>query len=170
MRGLVMTIHIDYETTINLEFDPEELIHEVATVALDYEECPYETEINIILTDNSSIQEINKEYREIDSPTDVLSFPFIEYKIPSDFSKVEQDQADCFHPDSGELMLGDIIISMDKVHSQATEYGHSVKRELGFLIVHSILHLCGYDHMEEEERKVMEAHQDDILRQINLQR
>ncbi|HCL03701.1 MAG TPA: rRNA maturation RNase YbeY [Lachnoclostridium phytofermentans] len=165
-----MTIHIEKETELNFDFNEEILIKEVIEAALDYEECPYETEINVVLTNNEEIKEINKEYREIDAPTDVLSFPMVEFGEPSDFDHVEEEQEDCFHPDSGELMLGDIIVSVDKVISQAKEFGHSEKRELGFLIAHSMLHLCGYDHMEEEEREIMEERQRAILDRIHLSR
>lgn len=165
-----MTIHIEKETEVSFDFDEELLIKEVIEAALDYEECPYETEINVVLTNNEEIKVINKEYREIDAPTDVLSFPMVEFDEPSDFNHVEEEQEDCFHPDSGELMLGDIIVSVDKVISQAKEFGHSEKRELGFLIAHSMLHLCGYDHMEEEEREKMEERQRAILDLIHLTR
>lgn len=165
-----MTIHIEKETEVNFDFEEEQLIKEVIEAALDYEECPYETEINVVLTNNDEIKAINKEYREIDAPTDVLSFPMVEFINPSDFDHVEEEQEDCFHPDTGELMLGDIIVSVDKVRSQAKEFGHSEKRELGFLIAHSMLHLCGYDHMEEEEREIMEERQRAILDLIQLSR
>jgi len=168
--GVNMTIHIEKETELNFDFNEEILIKEVIEAALDYEECPYETEINVVLTNNEEIKEINKEYREIDAPTDVLSFPMVEFGEPSDFDHVEEEQEDCFHPDSGELMLGDIIVSVDKVISQAKEFGHSEKRELGFLIAHSMLHLCGYDHMEEGEREIMEERQRAILDRIHLSR
>jgi len=168
--GVNMTIHIEKETELNFDFNEEILIKEVIEAALDYEECPYETEINVVLTNNEEIKEINKEYREIDAPTDVLSFPMVEFGEPSDFDHVEEEQEDCFHPDSGELMLGDIIVSVDKGISQAKEFGHSEKRELGFLIAHSMLHLCGYDHMEEEEREIMEERQRAILDRIHLSR
>ena len=165
-----MTIHIEKETEVQFDFEEEVLIREVIEAALDYEECPYEAEINVILTNNDEIREINKEYREIDAPTDVLSFPMVEFINPSDFDHVEEEQEECFHPDSGELILGDIIVSVDKVRSQAKEFGHSEKRELGFLIAHSMLHLCGYDHMEEEERELMEERQRAILDRIQLSR
>lgn len=115
------------------------------------------------MTDNDAIQEINREYREIDAPTDVLSFPMIEYEKESDFSHVEDSVEDYFNPESGELILGDIIISVEKVIEQAEKYGHSRERELAFLIAHSMLHLCGYDHMVDEEREVMEQKQREIL-------
>lgn len=117
----------------------------------------------MILTDNQAIQEINREHRQIDAPTDVLSFPMVDYEAPSDFDHVEDAVEDYFNPETGELMLGDIVISVDKVEEQAEKYGHSQTRELAFLVAHSMLHLCGYDHMEEEERLLMEARQNEIL-------
>ena len=101
---------------------------------------PFEAEINLTLTDNDGIHAINKEYRDIDAPTDVLSFPMLSYESAGDFSKLEDDYDDNFNPDTGEIMLGDIIISVDKVKEQAKSYGHSEKREYAFLILHSMLH------------------------------
>ncbi len=165
-----MTFHIEHEVEINLGFDIDSLIKKVIEATLDYENCPYEVEINVVLTDNDAIQEINREQRQIDAPTDVLSFPMAYYETPSDFDHLEEEQEDCFHPETGELMLGDIIISLEKVISQAKEYGHSTMRELGFLIAHSMLHLCGYDHMEEDERNVMEEKQREIMNIVELKR
>lgn len=165
-----MTFHIEHEVEIDLGFDIDSLIKKVIEATLDYENCPYEVEINVVLTDNAAIQEINREQRQIDAPTDVLSFPMAYYETPSDFDHLEEEQEDCFHPETGELMLGDIIISLEKVISQAKEYGHSTMRELGFLIAHSMLHLCGYDHMEEDERNVMEEKQREIMNIVELKR
>ena len=158
-----MTVNIDYEADKKLDFDYEKIIREVINGALDFEECPYETEVNVVLTTNDEIAMINRDYRDLFKPTDVLSFPMLEYDTPSDFEHVEEDFADCFNPETGELMLGDIMISVDKVEEQAEKYGHSTTRELAFLVAHSMLHLCGYDHMEDEERLVMEAKQNEIL-------
>ena len=158
-----MTINIDCETEDKLELPYEEIIRNVVLSSLEYENCPYEAEVNVVLTDNEEIHKLNLEYRGIDRPTDVLSFPMLEYDTPSDFSHVEEDYEDCFNPETGELMLGDIILSVDKVREQAESYGHSETRELAFLVAHSMLHLCGYDHMEEEERLLMEERQRAIL-------
>ena len=158
-----MTVTIEYEAEKKLSLPYEEIIREIVEASLDYEECPYEAEVNVILTDNPSIQEINREHRQIDDPTDVLSFPLVDYGRPADFSHVEEQAEDYFNPETGELMLGDIVISVDKVEEQAEKYGHSQRRELAFLVAHSMLHLCGYDHMEEEERLDMEARQRAIL-------
>ena len=158
-----MTVTIEYEAEKKLSLPYEEIIREIVEASLDYEECPYEAEVNVILTDNPSIQEINRGHRQIDAPTDVLSFPLVDYGRPADFSHVEEQAEDYFNPETGELMLGDIVISVDKVEEQAEKYGHSQRRELAFLVAHSMLHLCGYDHMEEEERLDMEARQRAIL-------
>ena len=90
--------------------------------ALDYAECPYEAEINLLLTENQEIHEMNLEQRGIDRPTDVLSFPMIEYDAPGDFSVIDEETGDAFNPETGELMLGDIVISKEKVLSQAEEF------------------------------------------------
>ena len=158
-----MTITIEYEAEKQLDLPYEEIIRDVVNESLDYEKCPYEAEVNVILTDNQAIQEINREHRQIDAPTDVLSFPMVDYEAPSDFDHVEDAVEDYFNPETGELMLGDIVISVDKVEEQAEKYGHSQTRELAFLVAHSMLHLCGYDHMEEEERLLMEARQNESL-------
>ena len=159
-----MTINIEYETDNKLEIPYETIIHEVVEESLDYENCPYESEVNVLITGNEEICQINQEFRTIDRPTDVLSFPMVEFETPSDFSFLEEASAfDCFNPESGELLLGDIVISVDKVLEQAEKYGHSQTREFAFLVAHSMLHLCGYDHMEEEERLLMERKQEEIL-------
>jgi probable rRNA maturation factor len=158
-----MTVTVEYEAEKKLDLPWEAIIKEIVEASLDYEKCPYEAEVSVILTDNEAIQEINREQRGIDSPTDVLSFPLVDYERPSDFDHVEDAVEDYFNPETGELMLGDIVISVDKVEEQAQKYGHSQKRELAFLVAHSMLHLCGYDHMEDEERLEMEQRQREIL-------
>ncbi len=165
-----MTITIEYETEKQLGIDYERIIREIIEEALEYEGCPYEAEISVLITDNEEIRSINREYRQIDRPTDVLSFPMLEYETPSDFSKTEEEFCDCFNPESGELMLGDIILSADKIEEQAETYGHSKERELAFLVAHSMLHLFGYDHMEEEERLIMEQKQEEILQKKGYKR
>lgn len=165
-----MTINIEYETEKEAGVDYEKIIQDIIPASLDHEECPYEAEINVILTDNEAIHEINLEQRQIDAPTDVLSFPLIEYERESDFDHVEDYVEDYFNPDTGELMMGDIVISVEKVIEQAEKYGHSRERELAFLIAHSMLHLCGYDHMDDEERERMEARQREILDEAGYHR
>ena len=123
-----------------------------------------------MLTDDETIHQINKEQRDIDRATDVLSFPMTDYVTEGDFAFLEEEGADCFHPETGELLLGDIVISGDKVLQQAESYGHSPLREYAFLIVHSLLHLVGYDHMEEQEAKRMEKKQADVLESMGITR
>ncbi len=158
-----MTINIEYEAEKKLDLPYEEIIREVVTAALDYEKGPYEAEVNVLLTDDQEIHRINQEFRGIDRATDVLSFPMGDYETPSDFERLEEVAEDYFNLETGELLLGDIVISVDKVEEQAEKYGHSQARELAFLTAHSMLHLCGYDHMEEDERLVMEKKQEEIL-------
>ena len=165
-----MTITIERESDIPLPFSEQEVAEAVISETLDYEDCPYEVQVNIILTNNDEIQQINLEQRGIDAPTDVLSFPMIEYAYPSDFTVLEADGMDSFDPDTGELILGDIVISVDKVIEQAEKYNHGVKREYAFLIAHSMLHLSGYDHMVDEEREEMEAKQREILEMVQISR
>lgn len=165
-----MSLNIEKEIDVIFDFDEEKLAREVVSFAIEHENFPYEAEVNLTLTDNDGIHEINKQYRGIDAPTDVLSFPMLSYTIAGDFSALEQDYEDNFNPDTGEIMLGDIIISVDRVREQAKTYGHSERREYAFLIVHSMLHLFGYDHMTEEEAAVMEAKQHQILDAMHISR
>ena len=165
-----MTINFEKEVNTNFDFDCEALAKDVITFTIDHEEFPYEAEVNLTLVDNEEIHTINREYRNIDRPTDVLSFPMLSYEAAGDFSKLEDDYDDNFNPDTGEILLGDIVISVDKVAEQAGIYGHSQKREYAFLIVHSMLHLFGYDHMTPEEAADMEAKQRQILDEMNITR
>ena len=157
-----MTILFEEETEVPFAFDYESLAEQVITAACDAEECPYEAEVNLTLVDNEQIHEINRMHRGIDRPTDVLSFPMLEFyngEWPEDFN-----------PDTGELLLGDIVLSVEKVSEQAVAYGHSEIREYAFLILHSMLHLFGYDHETEEERADMEARQRAILDTLGITR
>ena len=165
-----MTIFVENETDYIFPFDPIETASLVAGEVLEEENCPYETEINILITDNEGIRMYNREYRNIDRETDVLSFPNVPFELPSDFSVAEEMEADCFQPDSGELILGDIILSCDRILEQAERFGHSIRREYAFLIAHSMLHLCGYDHMEPDEASVMEEKQNHVLDRLGITR
>jgi len=167
-----MTFYVESDEGIDdsFPFEPEEIARQVAEAVLETEQCPYECQVSVLLTDNAGIREYNRQYREIDRETDVLSFPNLEFASPADFSGVEENSADCCDPDSGELILGDIILSVDRIRSQAEEYGHSTLREFAFLVAHSMLHLCGYDHMEPEEAQVMEAKQEAVLERLGIRR
>ena len=143
-----MTFYVESETEKTLPFDVEEVASKVIVETLDSENCPYEVSVKVLLTDNEEIHAMNHQYRGIDRPTDVLSFPNVDYSSPADFTGIEYTIEDYFDPENGELCLGDIVISIEKVYEQAEEYGHSSLREYAFLIAHSRLHLLGYDHME----------------------
>lgn len=165
-----MTSYVENETEVEMPFDMQEILDKIMDAVMEMEACPYETTVNLLLTDNAGIREYNKNYRELDQETDVLSFPNICFERAGDFGQVEKQEADCFDPDSGELILGDIILSADRVLSQAQEYGHSVLREFAFLTAHSMFHLCGYDHMEKQEAAVMEQKQEAVLKQLGIAR
>ena len=165
-----MSLFVENETEETFDFDIEQIVDLVSKEVLEEENCPYETQINVLLTDNAGIREFNKEYRNIDRETDVLSFPNLDFETPAAFEIDEDREADYFDPETGELILGDIIISVDRVKEQAESYGHSRKREFAFLVAHSMLHLCGYDHMEEAEAAVMEAKQEAVLQKLGITR
>lgn len=166
-----MSIQIEKETKQDLELNYENIVAEIVNEAMDYMNCPYEIELNVILTDNEGIHQVNLEQRGIDAPTDVLSFPMLEYEKAGDFSFLEKDEEIYnFNADTGELILGDIVISLEKVRDQAREYQHSERREFAFLLAHSMMHLFGFDHMEEEERIEMERMQEEILNNKNYRR
>lgn len=165
-----MTFYVENETDRNLPFSAEETVREVCEAVLEEEGCPYEVQVNVVLTDNEGIHEMNRQTRGIDRPTDVLSFPNVDFEKEGVFDIDEDSEADYFDPDTGELILGDIMISVDKVEEQAESYGHSSRREFAFLVAHSMLHLCGYDHMEESEAKVMEQKQEEILEGLGITR
>ena len=164
-----MTLQIDYETDREIGIEYEELAKKVVQKVLDMEGCPYDAQVNLVLTDNEEIQRVNTEFREIAAPTDVLSFTMIPFETPADYAIVEEDES-YFDLDTDELLLGDIMISVDKVFAQAEEYGHSVTREFCFLVAHSMLHLLGYDHMTPEEAVVMENKQRTALDELGITR
>ncbi|MBQ7563588.1 MAG: rRNA maturation RNase YbeY [Lachnospiraceae bacterium] len=164
-----MTAVIEKETDISFDFDYEALFPKIVAAVTEAEACPYEVSVSLFLTGNEEIKELNRMNRGIDSVTDVLSFPLAVYPAPSDFSELEKDP-DNFDPDTGELLLGDIVLSADQVLLQAESYGHSPKREYAFLIVHSLLHLFGYDHIEDRDRKLMEGRQEEIMRILAIPR
>ncbi len=165
-----MTFYVENETEKELPFSAEEILSAVMEGVLTVEGCPYEASVNLLLTDGAGIREYNKNFRQTDAETDVLSFPNLDFSKPGDFSGAESCEADCFDPDSGELLLGDIILNLERVESQAEEYGHSTKREFAFLLAHSLYHLCGYDHMEEGEAHLMEEKQEAVLRSLGITR
>ena len=155
-----MTVLIDNRSDFDLTEEYRKLFNDVVAESLSYEEFDTKSEISISIVDNNEIQEINRQYREIDAPTDVLSFPLLTFE--------EGEQADVNEND--EILLGDIIISIDKAREQAQEYGHGLRRELAFLTAHSMLHLLGYDHIDEQEQKDMFERQERILENLVIRR
>ena len=151
-----MRLFLEDEGALDLKLPYEELATKVADAVLDYEKCPYEAQVELLLTMNEEIRQMNLEFRGIDRAPDVLSY------LDTDDSS--------FDPETGELMLGNIVISKERAKEQAEEYGHSVEREFAFLIAHSMLHLLGYDHMEDEERLVMEKKQREVLEMLGITR
>lgn len=164
-----MTIYFETECEADFDFDYEKIAKDVINTAIDHMGFPFEAEVSVTITDDEGIQTINKEFRQIDSPTDVLSFPMIEYKNVGDFSEIEEND-DLFNPESGEVILGDIVLNVQRIYKQAEEYGHSILREYAFLIAHSMLHLFGFDHMTEAEASVMEQKQREILNILGISR
>ena len=134
------------------------LIRRSVIAALDYEGYSNDCEISVTLTDNEGIHALNNQYRGIDAPTDVLSFPLVEYESTEE------------PPVDEATMLGDIVISLERAEEQAEEFGHSFEREVAFLTVHSMLHLLGYDHVNSEaEDEEMRARQRDIMKTLGLE-
>jgi len=131
---------------VELTKELENLLEKVTNKALNEKNVRQEGEVSFALVDNDYIQQLNKQYRSKDKPTDVLSFPM-----------------DSLASGEAYVVLGDIIISLEKAVEQAADYGHSLDRELAFLTVHGVLHLLGYDHEDEQEREEMEKEQENIL-------
>ena len=155
MNSLDINILWEVEEEKNIE----SLINTVVKKALEMQNVTADVELSVVITDNDNIQKINKEFRNKDMPTDVLSFPGYE---PEDIDVVKNAE---------ELMvIGDIIISKEKVIEQAKEYENTFEREFAYLLVHGVLHLLGYDHMEEDEKAVMRKNEEMILAELNLSR
>ena len=165
-----MTLNFEAEVNVPFDFDVEALAGEVINFTLEHEDFPYEPEVNLTLVDNEGIHAINKEFREIDRPTDVYHFQCFPNEMQEIFQNWKMIMMIILTRIPEKLCLGDIVISVDKVLEQAESYGHTTKREYAFLIVHSMLHLFGYDHMTLEEAAVMEAKQKQILDEMNITR
>ena len=163
-----MSVLIWDETKYAFGFDLEEQAKMVVQQCLVEEGFPVAAEINLTIVHQDEMQEINREQREIDQVTDVLSFPMLEFEEAGLFS--EEQLRNNLNYDTDEIMLGDIIICCEKVEEQAKEYGHSILREFSFLVAHSMLHLMGYDHMTPEEEKVMFLKQEKVLTDLEITR
>ena len=152
----------------------EELIKDIESIvdfALKEEVVLVKYELSILLVDNETIKEINRKHRYIDRETDVLSFPLLDYPKGKVFKNLYSNyEFDKTYLDGEELVLGDIVISLEKALEQSVDYGHSFKREVLYLIIHSILHLLGYDHMEDNEKVFMREREEFILGEFNIKR
>ena len=150
-----------------VEFTPEleSIVQSAVMATMEVLECQdTDCEVSVLLTDNEGIQAINRETRDIDAPTDVLSFPILEF---DDDGVMIEESGDY---DGDLLLLGDIVISLERAKAQAEEYGHSLEREVGFLTAHSTLHLMGFDHQGEEDTPVMQAHERAVMEKLGLTR
>ena len=156
---MVLTIDILDETE-QVTAEQQELVTKLLEFAAMQEKVTEGSEVSVTFVDNERIHEINKEYRQKDAPTDVISFAMEEMGEGEIEIKGSDEPA----------VLGDIIISIDRTKEQAEEYGHSYERELGFLAIHGFLHLLGYDHMNEEDEKVMFSRQKELLENYGLAR
>ena len=165
-----MQIDLEWEVKGETEIPYKKIAEEIIEEAVEYLHCPYDISVSVLFIEDAEMHRINLENRGIDKSTDVLSFPLLNLDAPAHFTEEMEKDPGNFDPDSGELLLGDIIINWDRVLSQAREYGHSPERELAFLIAHSLLHLFSFDHLEEEERKQMEEKQEDILQNRGYRR
>lgn len=164
-----MNIIFSEEVNIDFSFDYKEICNDTVKAALDVLSFPYECEISVTITDDNGIQEMNREFRGIDAPTDVLSFPLINFDLNIPYENLTVNSDDV-NPDTDEIMLGDIVLNIDRIKKQALEYAHSEKREYSFLICHSMLHLLGYDHIEENDRLIMEDKQKEIMERLGITR
>ena len=164
------TLYTECETAFSLDFTT--IANAVADVFFKRFPCPYDVQLSLYVVEDETIRQANKDMRGIDKVTDVLSFPNLPFDPEhiNDFELIEDDDADVFDPESGELIYGEIMICASRVFSQAEEYGHSPEREFAFLTAHSLLHLTGFDHMEEEDRIRMESMQEDILGEAGYER
>lgn len=159
------------QINIELSKENEEILREIIDYTLKDEKVIIDYEISVIFIDNNMIKELNLEYRNIDKETDVLSFPMLEYTPKKVYKDLYIDFSftdDYF--DDGKLILGDIALSLEKAEEQSKEYGHSFIREVCYLTIHSVLHLLGYDHMEEDEKLMMRNREEEILEKFNIKR
>ncbi len=146
-------------------------LEEIIEFALKEEEVDIECEVSLVFVDNNEIKDINNDTRKINKETDVLSFPMLEYEDKKVFKEVYKNYK--FSPsdfDGDKLVLGDIVLSLEKALEQSMEFNHSYEREASYLVVHSVLHLLGYDHMNDEEKQVMRKREEEILTKLNINR
>lgn len=159
------------QNKISYDKDLENILENIINFTLEEQQVKIPCEISLTFVDNEEIRQMNKNYRSIDSETDVLSFPMLEYPEGKYYMDVYKDNifSDEFK-DGDDLVLGDIVISLEKAEEQSKEYNHPFIREVCYLTVHSMLHLLGYDHMEDDMKKIMREEEEKILSAFNLRR
>ncbi|MCM8710413.1 rRNA maturation RNase YbeY [Clostridium sp. SYSU_GA19001] len=159
------------QTKVTLDKETEDILTKIIDYCLKVEKVYIDYEVSVIFIDNAQIREINREYRKIDKETDVLSFPMLEYPSKKVYKDVYLNYKfdDSFF-DEGRLVFGDIAISLEKAKAQSIEYGHSFLREICYLTIHSVLHLLGYDHIEEDDKIIMRKREEEILENFNINR
>lgn len=154
-----MKTYVFFGGKIKADAQTKNLIRKAVRTTLRSEKFPDDAEVSVTLTDNEEIHVLNREYRGVDRPTDVLSFPMAE----------DDENIGDFDMDKNAVLLGDIVISVEKIEEQAKEYMHSFERELAYLVIHSTLHLLGYDHVTgEDDEKAMTQKQDKIIESMGL--
>ena len=150
-----MKIYFEEEQVVSQEI--LDTMMKAAELCIDAENIDVDrSEISVTFVDMEEIHQLNRDYREVDSPTDVLSFPQFD------------DLNDL--PEEGEIALGDVVICKEKAEEQAEEFGHSFEREIIYLFVHSVLHLLGYDHMNEDEKKIMRRREEEVMTELGITR
>ena len=159
------------QNSIEVTDDLINIINEVCDVALKDEEVTIPYQISLLFVDNNEIREINNETRGIDKVTAVLSFPMLDYPENMVFKNVYKNKKfNEIYLDGEELVLGDMVLSLERAKEQSIEYNHSFEREVCYLVVHSILHLLGYDHMNDEDKAKMRTREEEILGKLNIKR
>ena len=166
---LLIELFIEEEVPVPFLFPYQETAKRAVQAVLEAEQFPCSAEISLLLTGDEKVRILNRDFRNMDRETDVLSFPMQDFKEAGNYKDPPPDPSE-IDADTGGLCLGDIVLSVPKVLSQAEDYGHSVEREFAFLIVHSMLHLLGYDHIEENDRLIMEDRQQKIMEALQILR
>lgn len=165
-------INIENEQNL-IELDEKliEAISDTIRYTLENQGVSYEGEVSVLLVDNETIRGINRDTRDIDKATDVLSFPMIDYEPGKTYRELYKNHKfGVEYFDGDALVFGDVVLSIEKAIEQAEEYGHSIKREVCYLVIHSVLHLLGYDHMDEYDKIKMRTEEEKILNALEITR
>ena len=154
---------------IEISQDFIDFIKNIAKYVLEFEEVNFESEVNILFVDNDEIKKVNFEHRGINKETDCLSFPMLSYDKGKVFkNQYKNYKFKDYDLEDGRLILGDILLSLEKAKEQSVEFKHNFEREVGYLTIHSLLHLLGYDHMEEDEKVIMTGREKEIVRELKI--